>query len=129
MLRRLAGRQHQVCTAVFLCAVRPRQALSFHVISHVRFRELSELQIRAYIEKVNPLDKAGAYAAQGHGAEIIAQIRGSYTNVVGLPMEETMRALRALRITPAKRTRARQSGGVRQQISSLLPSGSSKKNA
>src|SRR5215210_5659763 len=93
MLRRLRGREHQVCTAVFVCALGRRDAISFHVISHVRFRELSDRQIHAYFEKVNPLDKAGAYAAQGHGAEIIAEIRGSYTNVVGLPMDETTRAL------------------------------------
>jgi septum formation protein len=48
---------------------------------------------------VDPLDKAGAYAAQGHGVKIIKRIEGSYTNVVGLPMEETARVLRAFGIT------------------------------
>ena len=53
-----------------------------------------------YFAKVNPLDKAGAYAAQGHGTEIIARIDGSFTNVVGLPMEKTIRALRKFGIEP-----------------------------
>jgi len=50
--------------------------------------------------KVNPLDKAGAYAAQGTGAEIIAKIEGSFTNVVGLPMERTIAALAKFGIRP-----------------------------
>jgi len=49
--------------------------------------------IKRYVVKVNPLDKAGAYAAQGTGAEMIAKIEGSSTNVVGLPMEKTIAAL------------------------------------
>jgi len=61
----------------------------------VRFHALDDKQIATYLATVNPLDKAGAYAAQGDGRGIIARIRGSYTNVVGLPMGETLRALRA----------------------------------
>jgi septum formation protein len=60
----------------------------------VEFRELTDRAIQDYFEKVNPLDKAGAYAAQGHGKEIILRIEGSYSNVVGLPMETTTRWLR-----------------------------------
>ena len=67
--------------------------------SHVRFCALDDKQIAAYLAAVEPLDKAGAYAAQGHGRKIIARIRGSYTNVVGLPMSETLRALRSFGVT------------------------------
>lgn len=102
-LARLSGREHHVCTAVFLCSIALRQVASFQVVSQVRFRILTSAEISAYIAKINPLDKAGAYAAQGHGSEIIERIRGSYTNVVGLPMGETLRALRLFGISPQLR--------------------------
>ena len=101
IIRRLRGRVHEVCTAVFICSAGGNRAASFHVFSRVKFRELNEREITNYLAKINPLDKAGAYAAQGHGAEIIQEIRGSYTNVVGLPMKETLRALSAFGIEPA----------------------------
>lgn len=100
IVRRLSGREHQVCTAVFICAEAGERRQSFHVFTHVRFRTLTDPEITAYLAKINPLDKAGGYAAQGHGAEIIAGFRGSFTNVVGLPMDETLRALRAFDIGP-----------------------------
>ena len=56
--------------------------------------------IKKYLARVDPLDKAGAYAAQGGGAEIIAKIEGSFTNVVGLPMEKTVAALAKFGIQP-----------------------------
>jgi len=56
--------------------------------------------IQSYLAKVDTLDKAGAYAAQGGGAEIIAKIEGSFTNVVGLPMEKTVVELAKFRIRP-----------------------------
>ncbi len=105
ILRRLNGREHTVCTGVFICALARRQTLGFQVVTQVRFRALTDEQIRDYLTKIDPLDKAGAYAAQGHGAEIIAHIRGSYTNVVGLPMGETLRALRQFGIQPTRRPR------------------------
>ena len=100
ILRRLSGREHQVCSGVCICAAGRGLTNSFFVISHVQFRKLSDAQIRAYLAKIEPLDKAGAYAAQGHGSEIINRIRGSYTNVVGLPIEETLARLRAFGIRP-----------------------------
>ena len=80
------------------------------------FTRLDKAKIDNYLAKVNPLDKAGAYAAQGHGAEIIAGIDGSFTNVVGLPMEKTTpRCARNSGIVPhAKRlTRFGQFGSAR----------------
>jgi septum formation protein len=107
ILQRLSGCEHTVCTSVFICSVALQAKISFQVVSQVRFRSLTEAEIRAYLAKIDPLDKAGAYAAQGHGAEIIAQIRGSYTNVVGLPMGETLGALRHFGIQPGVGPRRR----------------------
>ena len=103
ILRRLSGRTHEVWTAVCICHAARGRTQSFHEISRVHFRELSDGAIRDYLAKVNPLDKAGAYAAQGHGTEIIEHIEGSYSNVVGLPMEETTRALSTFGVTPIRR--------------------------
>ena len=72
----------------------------FHESSRVSFRRLSDAMIQSYLAKIDTLDKAGAYAAQGSGAEIIAKIEGSFTNVVGLPMEKTVAELAAFRISP-----------------------------
>lgn len=99
ILRRLSGRSHEVWTAVCLCHSASGRWQSFHVVSRVEFRDLTDCAIQNYFEKVNPLDKAGAYAAQGHGKEIIRRIEGSYSNVVGLPMEMTIPALAAFGIT------------------------------
>ena len=99
ILRRLSGRTHEVWTSVFVCHPASGQTHSFQEVSQVRFRKLNSSAIAKYLAKVNPLDKAGAYAAQGHGAEIIERIEGSYSNVVGLPMKETARVLRAFGIT------------------------------
>jgi len=99
-LRRLSSRTHEVCSAVFICLLMTRRSATFHEISRVRFRRLTEAKIDKYLAKVKPLDKAGAYAAQGCGAEIIAKIDGSYTNVVGLPMEKTLAALAQFDIQP-----------------------------
>jgi septum formation protein len=93
ILRLLSGQVHEVCSSVFVCHLARGRSILFHEISRVRFRRLHQAQIESYLAKVNPLDKAGAYAAQGHGAEIIEKIEGSYTNVVGLPMEQTMEVL------------------------------------
>jgi septum formation protein len=99
-LRRLSGRVHEVCSSVFICHFALGRWTSFQEISRVRFRKLNAGAIHAYIDKVNSLDKAGAYAAQGAGAEIIEKIEGSYTNVVGLPMEKTVVALAEFGINP-----------------------------
>jgi septum formation protein len=71
-------------------------------MSRVHFRKLDDRGIRSYLSKIDPLDKAGAYAAQGHGTDIIERIDGSYSNVVGLPMEETARVLGTFGVRPSK---------------------------
>jgi septum formation protein len=101
ILRRLSGRVHEVCSSVFILHLARARSTMFYEISRVRFRRLDDRAIGEYLMKVNPLDKAGAYAAQGHGAEIISRIEGSHTNVVGLPMEKTIAALAKFGIKPA----------------------------
>ena len=94
MLGLLSGRQHRVMTAfVVLGAERRVERL---VTSTVRFKTLSEAQIGAYLASGEPADKAGAYAIQGRGRALVADMQGSYTNVVGLPMDEVLACLQAL---------------------------------
>jgi nucleoside triphosphate pyrophosphatase len=100
ILQSLSGRTHEVCSAVFIYHFAAARSTTLHEVSRVRFRRLSSTTIKGYLAKVHPLDKAGAYAAQGSGAEIIAKIDGSYTNVVGLPMEKTVAALAQFGIHP-----------------------------
>jgi septum formation protein len=99
-LQRLSGRTHEVCSAVLIYHQTSGRSAVFHDTSRVRFHRLNRAMIKQYIAKVNPLDKSGAYAAQGSGAQIIARIEGSFTNVVGLPMEKTIAALAKFGIRP-----------------------------
>ena len=88
MLRKLAGTTHQVMTAVAMAADDKCEIkLS---VTDVVFRPLSQPEIKAYWESGEPRDKAGGYAIQGLGAVFVQQIRGSYTGVVGLPIEQTV---------------------------------------
>lgn len=108
MLERLSGRVHDVCTSVFVCHLAGATSTSFSEISRVRFRRLTRSAIGRYITRVDPLDKAGAYAAQGFGNEIIEKIDGSFTNVVGLPMEKAVPVLAEFEIQPKPRRRLKQ---------------------
>ena len=103
ILRQLSGRTHEVGTAV--CIISPRGRTTFAEISQVRFRKLTENAITRYFKVVNPIDKAGAYGAQGAGGNIIAAIAGSVTNVIGLPMERTTEVLTQVGIRPVSEPR------------------------
>jgi septum formation protein len=93
-LAALSGAWHAVTTAV--CCRRPgRPPQAFQVTTRVRLRTLSAAEIAAYVATGEADDKAGAYAIQGRGAALVAAIEGSYTAVVGLPLEETLAALAA----------------------------------
>ena len=94
MLARLSGRVHEVCTGVHLIRLDPHLQVEFHETTRVRFRPLDAAAIDAYLDKVDVLDKAGAYALQEHGDLIIESVEGSRSNVVGLPVERTLAALR-----------------------------------
>lgn len=92
MVRRLSGRSHEVCTGVVL-ARDGAVVEAFHVITHVTFKSLSDDTIRDYHSKVNPLDKAGAYGIQAHTDMLLERMDGSFSNVVGLPVERLMEVL------------------------------------
>lgn len=87
MLEQLQGRTHEVVTALCLMHLREHRQRIFAERTSVTFRNLDAPTIRRYLNKVNPLDKAGAYAIQEEGDLIIEKISGSYSNVVGLPVE------------------------------------------
>jgi septum formation protein len=98
LLRRLAGRTHQVLTAI---AVAHQQRIETAVSSSaVEFRELGDDEIRRYVAGGEPLDKAGAYAIQGRAAVFVRAITGSYSGIVGLPLYETAELLRRFDVTP-----------------------------
>ncbi|MBZ2168485.1 Maf family protein [Marinobacter sp. F4216] len=87
MLKRLSGRSHQVMTSVALVSKSGCRALV--VVTDVEFRTLSEGEIDAYIASGEPMDKAGSYGIQGLGGIFVRELRGSYSAVVGLPLQET----------------------------------------
>lgn len=93
MLGDLAGREHAVHTAVVV-RVGSRETHRL-TTTRVRFRALTGLEIAAYIETGEPFDKAGGYGIQGRGGALVDVVHGSYTNVVGLPLAETLALLSA----------------------------------
>lgn len=98
-LSALSGRWHDVTTAVCL---RYRDTLErFAQTTRVRFRDLSEAEIHQYILSGEPLDKAGAYGIQGLGGNLVAEVRGSWTNVKGLPLESCLQHIQRLTDTPS----------------------------
>jgi septum formation protein len=93
MLAQLQGRTHEVITGVCLIHLRSHRQRSFAVSTAVTFRRLHADQIRRYLARINPLDKAGGYAIQEEGDLIVKGIAGSYSNVVGLPLERLRREM------------------------------------
>ena len=87
ILAMLSGRTHEVATGVCVRCVEADILVRFEDITHVTFRTLTPGIIEKYVRDVNVLDKAGAYAIQEHGEDIIEKIDGSLTNVIGLPVE------------------------------------------
>lgn len=94
MLEVLSGRTHEVWTSV--CFTRRMDEMFMHkvVVTEVEFAPLSDEVIERYVASGEPMDKAGAYGIQGGAAGFVRAIRGSYTNVVGLPLAEVLEALR-----------------------------------
>ncbi len=84
MLRSLSGETHEVYTGV--CVLRGEEELCEHERTFVTFRKMSEREIEAYIDTGEPMDKAGAYGAQGIGSLFVTGIEGDFFNVMGLPV-------------------------------------------
>ena len=97
MLRELSGNTHQVYTAV--CMRSAYESQSFVCMSEVEFTSLTDEQIRYYVDNYKPMDKAGSYAIQEWiGYVGIKNIRGSYYNVMGLPVQRLYAALQTMKI-------------------------------
>lgn len=94
MLEQLSGREHTVVTGY--CVRRGGEWRTGHVSTKVRFRALSSAELKRYASTGESLDKAGAYGIQGLGMALIDRIDGSFTNVVGLPLTEVIRAIEEL---------------------------------
>lgn len=94
MLKELQGRTHTVMTGV--CVATKDKIKSFSVSTLVTFARLTEEEIRWYVEKYRPLDKAGAYGIQEWiGCAAVAGIEGSYYNVMGLPVHQLYKTLKS----------------------------------
>ncbi len=100
MLRRLSGKPHDVITAYAVYDAVSGRIEVAAITTRVRFKPLQPEEIAAYVETGCPLDKAGAYGIQGRAASMVERIEGSYTNVVGLPLEETVATLARMGALP-----------------------------
>jgi septum formation protein len=94
MLSRLSGRSHFVITGLCLVLEKAGVETREHVETKVYMRQLSQHDIQGYVTTGEPLDKAGGYGIQGIGGCLVQRIEGSYSNVVGLPLCETVELLR-----------------------------------
>jgi septum formation protein len=96
MLSRLQGRTHHVIGAFSIICIETDIRITRFYSTEVTFVPMSPVEIEAYVATKEPLDKAGAYAIQGHGMQYIENIRGSYSNVVGLNVTALMHELKLL---------------------------------
>lgn len=99
LLSALQGKTHDVYTGLALVTVRGGAVSGveiFHERSRVRLKPLDRSAIERYFKRVDPLDKAGAYAAQQRGDTIVSGVKGSFSNVVGLPVERLCAKLKKL---------------------------------
>ena len=98
MLSKLSGKEHQVITGLALIDIKTNTIRIAHETTYIRFRELSSDMIRNYINSGEPQGKAGSYAIQGIGAVLVEEIRGCYSNVVGLPLTRLSKMLEDFKI-------------------------------
>jgi septum formation protein len=95
MLRELRDRSHEVITGVAVVGPGASSELTAAVVTRVTMRDYSDAEIERYVATGEPIDKAGAYAVQEAGGQLVAAVDGCYTNVVGLPVTTTRRLLAA----------------------------------
>ncbi len=96
MIRRLAGRTHEVITAVAIADVQAKRAVEDAETTKVTFRALTDSEIDSFVNTVKPLDRAGAYTVDGPGSLLVERYDGCYTNVLGLPMVRLDKLMREL---------------------------------
>ena len=96
MLQQLSGRWHEVRTGFTICG--PGGEISRAVMTRVCFIKVFPELIHSYVLTGEPLDKAGSYGIQGLGGVLVREIKGSYSNVIGLPLAEVVEAMLKLRI-------------------------------
>ena len=94
MLQKLSGREHKVFTGFTIAHMAAKIHQTKIIQSAVRFKTISPSEMEWHIACDEPYDKAGGYAVQGRGAYFIQSIRGSYTNVIGLPLCEVLEVLK-----------------------------------
>ena len=97
MLRMLSGRTHEVFTGVTIIDADHHRAQTRVVRTGVRFRNLTDAEIDAYIQTGEPMDKAGAYAIQGGAGAFVESYEGSYENVIGFPVDDIQAMLDGIR--------------------------------
>ena len=100
MLSELSGQVHEVITGVSVGAWDSEKAdiATISVSTFVEFGDISAIELKEYSETDEPLDKAGAYAIQGYAEKFIKGIKGSYSNVVGLPLFEALKLLKQFQL-------------------------------
>ena len=99
MLKKLSGKTHKMLTA--LCMINTKTGEEFFDFEEtsVKFKRLSEEEIKAYVETGEPLGKAGAYAIQGRGKELVESTEGDYDNIMGLPLVKVSENLENLGVS------------------------------
>ncbi|CEN79665.1 Maf family protein [Paraclostridium sordellii] len=95
MLSKLSNREHQVITGMSIVNIESNKKIADYTISNVKFKNLTDQDIRDYISTGECLDKAGSYGIQGYGALLVKEIQGDYFNIVGLPISKLSDILKA----------------------------------
>jgi septum formation protein len=102
MLRKLSGNTHLVFTGFTVIDIRNNKIITKHVITKIKFKNLSDEEIAGYVETGEPMDKAGAYGVQDRGALFVEHIEGDYSNITGLPIVNIFEILKTLGVDTLK---------------------------